>query len=307
MKPQILDTRIKKDIMQCLHYFDIFNHPLTLVELKRFLSAKSELVVLEQDILGLMNQGLVIKYDKFYALAETESKVKIRLTKEKNAAKIYDIAIKNGRLISRFPFNECVCISGSLSKGLLEDEGDIDYFIISTPGRIWISKFFLKLYKVFFLNNSKEYFCINYIIATDNLEIKEKNLFTSTEIETLKLVYNKPLFDKFVEANQWYKEYIPGSTQDNFDTFEIKETLSKFWWAKVLEKMLSGKLGDAFDAHFQKMAKKRNQKKYQAEYSKQDFELNFRTDKNEAKIHPPNHQNKVMNLYQKRVAHLIHE
>ena len=68
------------------------------------------------------------------------------------AKNIYQKALTVSRLISKFPYVEGVGISGSLSKGYYDDDGDIDFFIITSPKRLWIARTFLILYKKLFLS-----------------------------------------------------------------------------------------------------------------------------------------------------------
>ena len=90
-------------------------------------------------------------------------------------------------------------ISGSLSKGYYDDDGDIDFFIITSPKRLWIARTFLILYKKIFLLNSRKYFCVNYFISSNALEIEEKNIFTATELTTLLPMFGNGSFHKFYE------------------------------------------------------------------------------------------------------------
>ena len=94
-------------------------------------------------------------------------------------------ALRNARLIFHFPFTRAIMISGSLSKNYADEASDVDYFIIVKPGRLWIARTLLIIYKRIFLMNSKKYFCVNYFIDEDHLEIEEKNLFTAVELTTL--------------------------------------------------------------------------------------------------------------------------
>ena len=49
------------------------------------------------------------------------------------AADIQKKATKRARFISRFPYVEGVGISGSLSKGYYDDDGDIDFLLLQKP------------------------------------------------------------------------------------------------------------------------------------------------------------------------------
>ena len=293
----------KSSILSALAYFDIFNHPLTVKEIHRFIDQESTLDEVESLLHILVDTGEVSYHNPYYGIANLRANIEERIEKQKRAEKIIPIAKRNARIIARFPFNRCVCISGSLSKGVLEKGGDIDYFIITKPGRIWISKFLLKLYKYVFLKNSKDYFCINYIITEDTMEIKEKNLFTATELETLLLMANPDVYKSFMEANNWYNELLPNGNRKDYDRYLV-ESDNPYFWSKIIQVLLNNGFGTRVDRWLQKIAKQRNQKKY-AEYAKsKDYTLMIRSESGEAKIHPPNAQGRVLKLHHEKLTAL---
>ncbi len=296
-----LNSTSNKKILQCLHYFGIFNHPLTSQEIVRYLSVPMSREVLEEHLSSLVHEQQIEQQGDYFGLEQIAKQVRDRKAKEELAQNIKSIAQKNAKIIAKLPYNLCVCISGSLSKGVMDEDGDIDYFIIAKPNRIWISKSILKLYKKIFLKNSKDHFCINYIITTDQLEIKEKNLFTATEIESMLLVHNEHIYKEFLLSNQWYKAYFPNSNTEDYNVWKLDETPKPYAWVGIFEKLLNNPLGDKLESYLQALASKRNKKKYAAKLTKEEYDLMFRSNKNEAKVHPPNSQGKVLKLYEDRL------
>ncbi len=296
-----IDKTSNQKIMQCLHYFGIFNHPLTLSEMHRYLSVSISLVKLKERLTEMVLSDMIEQKGAYYGLENIDNQVKERLAKEHLAQNIKSIAQKNAKIIARLPYNLCVCISGSLSKGVMDQDGDIDYFIIAKPNRIWISKSIMKLYKKLFLKNSKDHFCINYMITTDQLEIKEKNLFTATEIESMLLMHNDAIYQQFLSSNPWYKRYFPNADTQDFLAWKLDEDIKPYLWSNLLEFLLDNSLGNYIENYLQRLAAKRNKKKYAAKLTKEEYDLMFRSTKNEAKVHPPNSQGKVLKLYEDRL------
>jgi predicted nucleotidyltransferase len=89
-------------------------------------------------------------------------------------------------VIKRFPFVRGVFVTGSLSKNSSDSSSDLDFMVITRKGRLWIARTLLMLFKKIFLLNSYKYFCINFLLSEDNLEIEDKNVFTATEVMTVK-------------------------------------------------------------------------------------------------------------------------
>src|SRR5207253_11478070 len=129
-----------------------------------------------------------------------------RIEKEKHSKKMWRMAAMMTHIIKRFPFVRAVMITGSLSKNSSDKRSDLDFMIITEPKRLWIARTILMLFKKIFLFNSYKYFCLNYYITSDNLEIEEKNIFTATEIAYVKATYNTRLMEDFIKANMWIKQ-----------------------------------------------------------------------------------------------------
>ena len=57
---------------------------------------------------------------------------------ETEAWYIYPMAVRVTWLLKLIPFIRWVCVSGSLSKGVMEEDSDIDFFIIVQKNRLWM-------------------------------------------------------------------------------------------------------------------------------------------------------------------------
>ena len=187
-------------VLSPIAYFDVFEHPLTIDEILQFnnLSLSKNQVI--EYVSHLVDLKLLNCHNDFYGIGDIKAKAIKREALNENAKAVINNAISMGKFIENFPFINSVFISGSLSKNVMHENSDFDFFIIANENRIWVSKLFLKLYKKLFLNNSKDEFCINYIVSENNLEIPDKNFFTAIEIATLKQVsaneINKAFYQK---------------------------------------------------------------------------------------------------------------
>ncbi|MGH2644856.1 MAG: hypothetical protein ACRDE2_12965, partial [Chitinophagaceae bacterium] len=119
-------------------------------------------------------------------------------------------AYTTSRFLFKFPFVRGISISGSLSKGFSDEKSDIDYFIITASGRLWIARTLLHLLKkLTYLYGAQHRYCMNYFVDEDNLEIEEKNLFTAIETVTLLPVCGDGAQENFFASNIWTKDYLP--------------------------------------------------------------------------------------------------
>jgi hypothetical protein len=202
-------------------------------------------------------------------------------------------ALKYGKFIAQFPFVETVCISGSLSKNYFDEKGDVDFFIITKPQRLWLCRSLLVGFKKVFLLNSRKYFCVNYFVGNDNLSIPDRNVFTATEIASLIPVNNLKGYTNFIKQNEWIYNHLPNFDLNNKTSVPpIPETPIK----KVSEKLLSKQIGSFADKQLFKLTLHIWQKKFK-HFNKSDFDLNMRSRKNVSKHHPSGFQQKVLSSW----------
>ncbi len=275
--------------LKTLLYFSIFKYPLTKEEIYKFSDADSKEVI-NREIDILIKKGIVFKFNEFYTLSNDSKFIDRRLKGNKMAKAIMPKANKVARFIAKFPYVESVSISGALAKGYYDDDGDIDFFIITKPNRLWVARTLLILYKKIFLLNSKKYFCVNYFISSNYLKISEQNRFTATEMVTLIPIYGKETFEAFIKENPWPNNYLPNITAYNFSA--IKNT-KKSWLSIIIEKALNTTVGNSVDELFRKVTLKKWHSKF-GDLPLEDFKIAMKSTKQVSKHHPNNFQRKVI-------------
>jgi hypothetical protein len=290
-------TTTERAILRTLLYFDIFGHPLEKTELYNLIGTNPGRDDFEVEFEALLKQQLIGMKSGYVYLVNGTSSIDERIKKLKRSIKYRRIARFMASLIYWHPFVRGVLISGSLSKNAPSKKDDIDFFVIAQPGRIWICKTFLMLFKKLFLLNSKKYFCINYVIDTETLEIPEKNIFTATELAFLIPLKNPPLCEKFLNSNTWVQSFFPNLTFNLNGCRHSADPLPK----KILEKTFNGKAGDTLDSHFMEIYKHRSQRKFGKKVNGY-FDLNFKNDKNVSKYHPHGFQQIIIERYKRRIS-----
>ncbi|HRG59061.1 MAG TPA: nucleotidyltransferase domain-containing protein [Bacteroidia bacterium] len=278
-------------VVQCLLYFDAFNYPLKTNEIYSFLNYtlinKNQL---QEQLDCLVKRNLINKLDDFYFVNESNSIVERRIKGNNMAHRVMPKALRYGKFIAQFPFVETVCISGALSKNYFDENGDVDFFIITKPQRLWLCRSILVGFKKIFLLNSRKYFCVNYFVGSDNLSIPDRNIFTSTEIASLIPVSNNQGYAKFIDENQWIYQFLPNFDVKHKNTApNKKDGLLK----KMAEWVLNGNIGNFADKQLFRLTLSIWQKKFK-HFNKADFDLNMRSRKNVSKHHPSGFQQKVL-------------
>ncbi len=286
--------------LKTILYFSLFKYPLTRTEIFQFSDDKDQKAV-DAEIDVLVKKGVIFNVDGFYLDVNNPDRVERRLKGNEMARNIMPKAIKVSRRIAKFPYVKGVCLSGALSKGYYDDDGDFDFFIITKPNRLWIARTLLVLYKKIFLLNSKKYFCVNYFISTDRLEISEQNLFTATEIATLIPLYGTAAFEAFLKANTWAFPFFPNKPPTKLSTIRNTE---KSRLSKVIQQLFNGSLGLRLDTFLQKVTLKKWSKKFK-HLAKEDFDIAMKSTRHVSKHHPQNYQNKVITRLDERYHEVI--
>lgn len=290
---------LEKSIIKTLAYYDIFGYPLTLKEIFFYLDTNSvSKEQLHSEVDSLLIKNIIYKKNDYYLLNPEYNYISKRVEGNRRAEKKMKIANRFSKIISFFPFVRAVFLSGSISKGFMDEKADIDYFIITKKHRLWLARFLLVLFKKIFLLNSYKFFCINYFISEDNLEIEEKNIYTATELVTLIPTYGSNVYNDFYTANAWVKNYCPNyPKRDIINVSQSKMKLTQ----KFIEPFLNNKFGERLDNYFLRMFLSFDKKRY-GELDKETFELAFKSRRNVSKHHPQYYQKRVL----KALNHKIH-
>ncbi len=210
-------STFEQNILRVLLYFSIFDHPLTVDEVYYFLPSNSVTVAdvrraLESNSL----QSLVGSCNGYFFLrSTTEACIAVRRQKETRARERIRTAAAVAHFIRMFPFVRAVMLSGELSKGVASEKSDIDFVIVTKARRLWICRSLLILFKKVFLLNSKKYFCLNHFIAEDYLEVELRNIYSATELATLKPLVDPQRYADYMRANGWIKSFFPNWSMEH--------------------------------------------------------------------------------------------
>lgn len=242
--------------LKALIYFDLFDYPLTLEEIIFFHANENpEQEEIRESMQFLVAEGFVFHQQGFFGLRNDPKQAEGRKQRNKLAEEYLKKAQSMTRILSRFPYIRMVSLSGSLSKNCAYPESDIDYFIITRSGRVWLTRFLLTLYKKTVLLNNPKYFCTNLILSDKHLRFSYQSHYIATEIVTVLPLMGSQLYLDFMKANDWTKTYFPNyKTRESEVLFEQDE---KPWYSRLFENLLDNKLGDWLDSSWQEITRKK--------------------------------------------------
>jgi predicted nucleotidyltransferase len=291
---------IKTDILTTLTYFDIFKYPLTQTEIFFFLPNHYSQDDYTDALYDLLKGEQLFKLDDFFSLQDDYQLAIRRRKGNLSAKKLLDTADNVANFLSCFPYVRGVAVSGSLSKNYADESSDIDFFIITAKNRLWVARTFMHVFKkLTFLFKKDHLFCMNYYVDEAGLQIKEKNIYTATELATLLPLRGINAFREFFSSNYWSKDFLPNHSMRVAYTKEVKTSLLK----RSVEWCLNNPVGRFLDFVFMKITASR----WTGKTKKQKLNANgnvmgMDVDKHYSKPDPRSFQKKFLGVYEHNVS-----
>jgi hypothetical protein len=263
-----MEPELHYAILKTLSYFQVFQYPLTRDEIWKFLPVKSDITEVAEALEQLQASGTIFQFEQYYCLHNEPYLITRRKAGNELGRKKLKKAERIAKSLGAFPFVEAVCISGSLSKDFALKDSDLDFFIITAPGRLWIARNLMHLFrKMTFVVNAQDSFCMNYYISLQQPEILPKNFYTAIELCTLKAACVHDGINDLILANwKWISVELPNISM----TRNLPYEQSKKWLgAKLLESAINKMGGDKVESFFYKTTMKRWERKW----SRQNYDL----------------------------------
>lgn len=208
---RIIDSALERAILATLAYSDIFDHPLTMDELHKFLivpATKDEIAACVSEMEDVHCNG------DFYFLADRPEIVGLRRTREANSRKAFRHAMFYGRILGNLPFIRMVALTGSLAMLNLSKNRDMDFLLVAKPGHVWTARAFAlafgRLTRVF-----GDVICPNVIISENALKWEARNLYSAREFAQMIPISGFETFRQFLAVNSWVNEILPNATMDS--------------------------------------------------------------------------------------------
>ena len=280
-------------VWRTLAYVDVFDYPLTAVEIHRYLdkitATLSEVEAALADDRSLSTH--IAQTEAYYYLSGREKVVDIRRRREAIAQKIWPSAMRYGWLIAAMPFTRMVTLTGSLAMNNADENADIDYLIVAENGYVWLCRAFaIVVVRLAALRG--HHLCPNYILAERAITFSDQNLYAAHEIVQMIPLSGKSMYQKMRQANQWTAAYLPNAVDAPRDLTNDKRN-----WLKprtLMEFPLRSRIG----VWLEKWEMRRKIRKFQS-YENEHAEAQFAADW--CKGHFDAHRQETLDAYRTRV------
>jgi hypothetical protein len=254
----------------------------------------------EDGLHALQEERVLCSDDGRWMLAGREALVNIWQRRQGHSSRKWRAALRYAAWIRCLPFVRMVAVTGTLAVNSAEAGDDIDLFLITEPGRVWLARA-LTILIVRWAKLFGETLCPNYLIASNALALAERNLYSARELAQMQPLYGAVWYTELCERNRWTLKYLPNVLAEHADNSLPLDALPGPLRAfkRACEVLLSGRLGKALD----RWEMRRKVKKLLAQrIPKASEEASFSPA--QCKGHFEGHAKRILRCYQERVAEM---
>jgi glycosyltransferase involved in cell wall biosynthesis len=209
-------------ITRTIEYANLFQYPLTPDELRERLFD----VEIDEFTFRRALSAMQIQRDEEL----------LRLRREREH--ISDEAIREMqphlRTLASLPFVRLVSFSGSTAHRNMTTTEDVDLFLVVEDGKLWAVFLIAMVWAK--LKGLRKRLCMNYLISDAALALSEHDVFTAQQAASLKPIFGKTVYDRFIEMNPFIRRCFP-----NFDPSRHRNRYPEIqprFYKRILEAML---------------------------------------------------------------------
>lgn len=203
---------VEEAIIRTVSYVDIFDYPLTLAEVHRYLIGVPAPISTVQKILanGRLVPHHLSREQEFFTLPGREEVVRIRQQRAAAANELWPAALHYGHLIGSLPFVKMVAVTGSLAVDNPYGNVDIDYLIVTQNDRLWLCRAMV-IAVVKLAARQGIALCPNYFISERALAFPNQNLYIAREIAQMVPLSGLAIYQKLRQVNGWTTNFLPNA------------------------------------------------------------------------------------------------
>ena len=204
--------QVEQAAIRTVAYADVFDYPLQFLEVHRYLHGTAATTEATEAALARCSApgGALCSRDGFYTLHGREGLIALRDRRAAVANGLWPAGLSYGRLIAALPFVRMVAVTGSLAWHNVDTGGDIDYLIVTDPGRLWLCRLLVALVRRAARRGGVK-LCANYLISTRALAFAHRNLYTAYEVARMTPIAGLGMYRRLRRANPWVEAYLPNA------------------------------------------------------------------------------------------------
>jgi len=235
-------------ILQTVLYADIFDYPLTPAEIHYYListPAASERVLPLIENSAWLRARLAVTRG-WVTVSGRQSIAAVREARGHSSAQLWPAARRWAAVIGALPFVRMVAVTGALAVDNAPSGDDIDYLIVTAPGRVWLARAMavaaVRVARLFGVG-----LCPNYVLAQSALRQQRRNLFIAHDLAQMVPLVGHAVYSEMRAANEWSVDFLPQAQTPLRFQPELRLSSGPRALQRCGEWLLAGRLGDALE------------------------------------------------------------
>jgi hypothetical protein len=234
-------SRLQRAVYEAVAYADVFDFPVTVEEICRALPLEATSAEVEAALADGAFAGLVARCEGYITLSGRKNLVTLRRMRAEASAALMRRSRRWGGLIAQLPFVRMVAVTGSLAVENADAADDVDYLIVTAPGRLWLARA-MTMAVVRLARLRGLTLCPNYLLAETALTLRERDVYTARELLQMFPIGGFGVHERMLAANAWSREVLP-----NWGVARADRDAGASMLARLGERLLGGRRGDALE------------------------------------------------------------
>ena len=202
---------LERACVETVAYADVFDCALTEAELHRYLvGVEADRAAVRTALASHRVGGFLRRSGAHVTLAGRETLAERRRECAEHGARLWPLAARYGALLAQFPFVRLVAVSGALAVDNASEHGDVDYFIVTEPDRLWLCRG-LVIGVVRWAARRGVTLCPNYLVSERVLALDPPSLFVAHEVTQMVPVGHSAVYGRFRRLNRWTDRFLPNA------------------------------------------------------------------------------------------------
>lgn len=258
---------LEKSILKTVTYFDIFDYPLTRVELFKWLGTGGDGAGF-YDLDQVLERCHALQHDSGFVFLKNRSDLfDIRQKRAAISERKFKRVLRVVKLFRFIPYLRMVAICNTLAYQNPKETSDIDLFVVARPGRIWTVRFcvalILKILQLRPGEAKKDPICPSFFVTEDNLNLEKIQLSGQDPYLKYWTAQVFPVFDPyrvsegFFTENSWIKNYLPNVVFPRpSKRRRVEDSAFTKFVRKIQEFDVNGAVGNFFESQLKKFQMK---------------------------------------------------
>lgn len=303
---------IQKAIIETISYFSLFEFPLQLSELSRFLLRYS---LSASEMLKIVKEtpGIVLEND-YVIFSDQHSLIQKREIFQQQNEKLWKKIRFFVPFLRFFPFVRSVCICNHIPYGIVKEKSDIDLFIITESKHMFVARFFTTLFLHILKVRRhgtyiKERFCLSFYATSQGLNLSQiehpkQDIYLAYWLFGLYPVFGFSHYEKCMHENKdWISFYFHDQTIQNMIASRKKTSRyeESSWIQKFQEFLWKTSLFQIVEKYIRKYQLRHIQENYNALEHKEGTVISD----DMLKFHDRDFREKYYEMWQKKVSEKV--